>query len=134
MPQHLDVLRAHQAAQRASMITRLKRQRVPNVDAALGESLGWVFPARHPGKFMHNTAPRKALHLALKKAKLSLDFTIHGFRHTFNDLVRKLADGIVVRAMTGPQLGGDDRALRQGRDREKCEVVEKLLRLVQGGD
>jgi integrase len=50
---------------------------------------------------MHNTAPRKALAKCCAEAGVSQRFTIHGFRRTSNNLVRRVAEGVVVRSMSG---------------------------------
>lgn len=85
----LQALRAHRAR-------LLKAQHVGLAD-------GWVFPSRQRGQFalMHNTAPRNAIAKCCAKAGISHRFTVHGFRRTFNNLVRKVAEGVVVRSMTG---------------------------------
>lgn len=88
-PVVLQALRTHRAQ-------LLKAQHV-------GLAEGWVFPSRQRGQFalMHNTAPRKAIMKCCTEAGISHRFSVHGFRRTFNNLVRKVAEGVVVRSTTG---------------------------------
>ena len=111
----LDVLKAHRLA--------LFRDQHP------GLSEGWMFPA-DKGGLMHNTAPRRALAKCLRAAGITARFTIHGFRRTFNNLIRQVTAGEVVRAMTGhstvamtehySHVGGD----------EKRAAITSLVRLI----
>jgi integrase len=88
-PELAQVLREHRAR-------LLKAQHV-------GLAEGLVFPSQQRGAFayMHNTAPRRALAKCCAEAGVGHRFTIHGFRRTFNNLVRRVAEGVVVRSMTG---------------------------------
>lgn len=96
-----------------------------------GFSEGWMFPA-DKGGLMHNTAPRRALAKCLRAAGVKTRFTIHGFRRTFNNLMRQVTAGEVVRAMTGhstvamtehySHVGGD----------EKRAAIASLVQLVAG--
>ncbi|MCA9608234.1 MAG: tyrosine-type recombinase/integrase [Myxococcales bacterium] len=80
------VLRAH----RREM---LKQQR-PGIAA------GWVFVNRKGN--LYNTATlRKPLERVMERVGIDRRQTTHGFRRTFNNLVRQFATGEVVRAMTG---------------------------------
>jgi integrase len=67
---------------------------------APGFDSGYIFPSKN-GKLLYGPSARKPLQRALTKAKISRRFSPHGFRHTFNNLVRQQASGEVVRAMTG---------------------------------
>lgn len=69
-------------------------------EQAPGLAAGWVFPSR-TGGLMYNSSPTKALKAALSACEIRRRFTFHGFRHTFNDLSRRVASGQVVRAITG---------------------------------
>jgi integrase len=98
----LAVLKAHRERQLAALLKRAKRQRVPNIDACLIGPDDLVFRAPRSRKHMHNTAPRRALLKCLEKAGIERRFTVHGSRHTFNNLLRQSTkDGTLVRSMTG---------------------------------
>lgn len=60
----------------------------------------WIFPTRSGG--LHKGSPlRKVLRAALKTAKIETDLTPHGLRRTLNDLVRRVANREVTKAITG---------------------------------
>jgi integrase len=137
VPELQDVLVTHWAAQREKLINRVKRERVTDLRDANVQSV-YVFPAnRRKGVvFMHNTAPRKALLLCLEKAGITRRFTVHGFRHTFNNLVRQVdearGNAIVLRAMTGHSSEAMTEHYSEVAIEEKRRAVAGLLRLVQG--
>lgn len=135
MPELLEVLNAHREAQREAIAKRLRRKRIPNLASA--NPGDWVFPSRQPGKLMHSTAPRKPLILATEKAGVAPGFTVHGFRHTFNNLVRQVAElngqNVVLQAMTGHSSDEMTEHYSQVSIDEKRRAVGGLLRLVQGG-
>lgn len=70
------------------------------VDQAPGLAEGWVFPSE-TGTLRSHSALQKPLKAALKAAGTEKHFTLHGFRHTFNNLLRQATTGEVVRSMTG---------------------------------
>jgi integrase len=143
MPELAAVLATHREAQRAAFTKRAKRRQIPDLTAfATGD---WVFPSRQVQevegaplalKLMHSTAPRKPLALALAKAGLEPGFTTHGFRHTFNNLVRNVAElngqNIVLQAMTGHSSDEMTEHYSQVSIEEKRRAVGGLLRLVHG--
>lgn len=53
------------------------------------------------GTLLCGPSLRKPLLGALRKAGIDRRFTVHGFRHTFNNMARQLASGDVVRSMLG---------------------------------
>ena len=61
---------------------------------------GWVFPS-NKGTLIRGSSLRKPLQRALTKADITDRFTVHGFRRTFNNLMRQVASGEVVRSITG---------------------------------
>jgi hypothetical protein len=67
---------------------------------APGLSEGWVFPTSE-GTLMAHSALTKPLKTALKEAGIEKRFTIHGFRRTFNNLLRQATTGEVVRSIMG---------------------------------
>jgi integrase len=101
-PEFLTVLRAHRARQLEALQKRAKRQRVTNIDACTIGAGELVFRAPRSRGHMHNTAPRRALLKCLAKAGIERRFTVHGSRHTFNNLLRQhTKDGVLVRSLTG---------------------------------
>ncbi len=69
-------------------------------EQAPGFADGWIFPAKTK-TLVVGTGLQKPLRAALKNAGIDQRFTLHGFRRTFNNLMRQVASGEVVRAMTG---------------------------------
>ena len=67
---------------------------------APGFADGWVFPSK-AGTLMSHVTLQKPLAAALVAAGISERFTLHGFRRTFNNLLRQATTGEVVRSMTG---------------------------------
>jgi integrase len=153
LPELEQVLEQHREAQREALVRRLKRDLQRAGIARLDEEYqkateaGWMFPAhrRKGGQLMHNTAPAKPLKKALEAAELELkkqglepigDFTVHGLRHTFNNIVRQLAESegqnIVARAMTGHAGEEMQEHYSHVSVGEKAALVGKMLRLVKG--
>lgn len=59
-----------------------------------------VFPTRTGG--LHKGTPlNRVLKDACRRAGITIRFTPHGFRRTWNDVARRVADGVVVRSMIG---------------------------------
>ena len=61
---------------------------------------GLVFSQRNGNPYQNTTFPG-ALREACKKAGVTFRFTPHGFRRTWNNMARRVAGGVVVRAMMG---------------------------------
>jgi integrase len=61
---------------------------------------GWVFP-NEKGHLYKGAPLRKVLDAACIECKTKRRVTCHGLRHTANDLLRRVADGEVVRAIIG---------------------------------
>lgn len=61
---------------------------------------GWVFPSE-TGWPVYASTLQKPLKRALAAAGITERFTIHGFRRTFNNLVRPFVTGDVLRSMMG---------------------------------
>lgn len=130
----LAVLDAHRVSQREKLVRRLKRQRVPDIKLSKADTV-WMFPApRAHGKFLHSSSPRKPLHAAMASVGIE-DFTVHGFRHTFNNLVRQAAgmqgQNLVLQAMTGHSSDEMTEHYSQVSIEEKRKAVGGLLRLVR---
>ena len=75
------------------------RQRLVR-DQAPGLSEGLVFPSR-VGTYLRNASLRKPLGRALEAAGVSERFIVHGFRQTWNNLLRQVASGANTRSMIG---------------------------------
>lgn len=86
-PLLVDVLRVH----RRELVSR----------QAKGLAAGWVFPSRVGRPHADPSAIRKPLAAALEAAEVGRWVTPHGLRRSFNNLVRQVAAGEVVRSMTG---------------------------------
>jgi integrase len=67
---------------------------------APGLAEGWMFPSE-TGTLRSHSALQKPLATAVEASGISRHFTLHGFRHTFNNLLRRATTGEVVRSMTG---------------------------------
>lgn len=71
-----------------------------------GLAEGWIFPTEKGT--LHKGSPlRDVLDAACAECKTKRRITTHGLRHTANDLLRRVADGEVVRAIIGhstPQM------------------------------
>ena len=68
---------------------------------AKGLGAGWVFPSRVGKPHADPSAIRKPLAAALEAAGVGRWVSPHGLRRSFNNLVRQVAAGEVVRSMTG---------------------------------
>lgn len=93
----------------------------------------WLFPSRvvrHRGKPMHKKALRKPLLLALAAAKLEDRLTTHGLRRTFNDLMRQVSTGEVVRSIMGHVTERMTEHYSHVRMTEKADAAAKVVRLV----
>jgi integrase len=104
---------------------RLVRNQAP------GLSEGLVFPSR-VGTYRRNASLRKPLGRALQAAGMSDRFTLHGFRRTWNNLLRQVASGAITRSMIGHET--EEMFLHYShieRD-EKHSAVERALALVDG--
>lgn len=82
-----------------SKTIRKHRQRLLKRQAP-GLSSGWVFVNRK-GRLYSTTALQKPIERVMRKVEITRRQTTHGFRRTFNNLVRQFTTGEVVRAMTG---------------------------------
>jgi len=104
---------------------RLVRNQAP------GLSEGLVFPSR-VGTYRRNASLRKPLERALQAAGISDRFTLHGFRRTWNNLLRQVASGAITRSMIGHET--EEMFLHYShieRD-DKHSAVERALALVDG--
>lgn len=100
---------------------------------APGFAEGWVFPSRVGTLLQPGASVRKPLARALAAAGIERRFTVHGFRRTFNNLVRQVAAGEVVRSMTGHVTEEMTEHYSHIGVDEKRSAVQQALRLVTGG-
>jgi len=88
---------------------------------------GLVFPTAQ-GTLHKGTPLGGVLRRACKRAGISIRFTPHGMRRTWNNIARQLADGMVVRAMIGhADEGMTEHYSRVGND-EKRTAAEAVAR------
>ncbi|MEY4514882.1 MAG: hypothetical protein RLZZ450_7004 [Pseudomonadota bacterium] len=93
----------------------------------------WLFPSQvafHKGKPMHKKALRKPLLVALEAAGLEGHLTTHGLRRTFNDLMRQVSSGEVVRSIMGHVTERMTEHYSHVRSEEKADAVARIVRLV----
>lgn len=134
-PELLTILRDHRAAQLKARKKKAKREQVTQWDALTIGDDDLIFVAPRSNTHMHNTAPRKALLACIEKAGIDRRFTVHGSRHTFNNLLRRSTkDLTLVRSMMGHSEGDGkitDRYSDVGNE-EKRAAVTGLVVLVGG--
>lgn len=119
LPQQLaDVLQAH----RRSLVQA----------QAPGLKEGWVFPSAK-GTLIRGASLRKPLARALAQAGVTDRFTVHGFRRTFNNLMRQVASGEVVRSITGHVTERMTEHYSHVEADEKQAAVTAVLQLVSTG-
>lgn len=130
----LSVLHAHRAAQLEARKRKAKREQVTAWDALSIGADELVFHSPRALKHMHNTAPRRALTKCLAKAGIESRFTIHGSRHTFNNLLRLHSkDLVLVREMMGHAEGDGSISVRYSEvELEEQRTARTGLRLVVG--
>ena len=85
-------------AELAEMLTGRRKELLSA--QAPGLAAGWVFPSK-VGTLMSHVTLQKPLKAALTAAGIEERFTLHGFRRTFNNLLRQATTGEVVRSLTG---------------------------------
>jgi integrase len=111
-------------------ILKQHRQRLVR-NQAPGLSEGLVFPSR-VGTYRRNAALRKPLKRALQAAGIADRFTLHGFRRTWNNLLRQVSSSAITQSMIGHET--EEMFLHYShieRD-EKHIAVERALALVDG--
>jgi integrase len=107
-----------------------EHRRVLVAKQAAGLSEGWVFPGRG-GKLLHNTTLRAAMQTCAAAAGIPHRFSVHGFRRTFNNLMRQVTeDKVVLRSMTGHATEEMTEHYSHVALREKHAGVAQLMRLV----
>lgn len=94
-----------------------------------GFSAGWIFPSGS-GWPVYPSTLHKPLKRALAVAGITERFTIHGFRRTFNNLVRPLVAGDVLRAMMGHSNEAMTEHYSHIAMAEKRKALDHFMRLV----
>ena len=97
-----------------------------------GLTEGWVFPT-DDGKCHRGYPLASHLKRACKAAGITIRFTQHGLRRTWNDLARRHVDGAVVRAIMGHSEKGGEvmtdhySSIRLAEKRAGLETVVKVV-------
>lgn len=97
-----------------------------------GLAAGWVFPSSG-GKPKTSSSVRGALLDALEEAGVRRRQTIHGLRRTFNDLLRQITSGEVLRSMTGHSSAKMSEHYSHVAGEEKQAAVAKAFQVIRGG-
>lgn len=120
MPDELaDVLRAH--LRRISQDPKLARE-------------GWVFPSETGGPYKGGAGSiAKPLARAAAGIKLGRVVSAHDFRHTWNNILRQVADDEVQKAITGHSTDEMRMHYSHVSHGEKLEAMDAGLKLLKGG-
>ena len=94
---------------------------------------GWVFPSSVGTPHKNASVMRKAFARCLGGIGVDRRFTSHGLRRTANNLLRKIASGLVTRAIVGHSSEEMTEHYSHVDHEEKRAAAEGLLQLVQGG-
>ena len=130
-PELKEVLHQHRERMRTDELRRLRRQGAEVIDLSVLKPDDWVFTTR-PGVLMHNNGPRRALRACLEAAGITDRMTVHGFRRTFNNLLRQVAsDAVVVRSMTGHATPEMTEHYSHVASAEKHKALTNLVHLVR---
>lgn len=116
-----------------------EHRRVMVAEQTPGLASGWVFPARTVRKKrddgvwppVSTSSLRKPLRDALKTAELQGRITTHGLRRTWNNLLRQVAAGEVVRSITGHVTERMTEHYSHVHQNEKALAATRALSLVQ---
>jgi len=98
-----------------------------------GLRAGWVFPSSS-GTPKSSASIRPALLAALADAGVRRRQTVHGLRRTFNDLLRQLTSGEVVRSMTGHSSAAMTGHYSHVDAKEKSAAVSRAFEVIRGGE
>lgn len=97
-----------------------------------GLAAGWVFPSSS-GTPKSSACIRPALLEALEDAGVRRRQTVHGLRRTFNDLLRQITSGEVVRSMTGHSSKVMTEHYSHVAQSEKSAAVTRAFEVIRGG-
>lgn len=102
---------------------RLERDRPPGADP------GWVFPSKK-GVMRFTTTLSSPLDRATEAAEISTRITPHGFRRTFNNLLRQVTTMTVQKSITGHSTDRMAEHYSHVHIDEKHDAVRKVFGLV----
>jgi len=111
-------------------VLKQHRQRLIR-NQARGLSEGLVFPSR-VGTYRRNASLRKPLGRALQAAGIADRFTLHGFRRTWNNLLRQVSSSAITQSMIGHETEEMFLHYSHIERGEKHSAVERALALVDG--
>ena len=111
-------------------VLKQHRQRLVR-DQAPGLSEGLVFPSR-VGTHHRNASLRKPLARALQAVGIPDRFTLHGFRRSWNNILRQVSSGAITRSMIGHATEEMFLHYSHIEREEKQDAVDRALALVGG--
>jgi integrase len=111
---------------------RARRQQMIR-DQHPGIEHGWIFPTVK-GKLHKGSPLRKVLDAACLACGTKRRVTPHGLRHTANDLLRRVTDGEVVRAIIGHSTTAMTHHYSHVDENEKRLAVTRVLAVVRGDE
>lgn len=97
-----------------------------------GLAEGWIFPTER-GTLHRGSPLRDVLDAACVACETKRRITPHGLRHTANDLLRRVADGEVVRAITGHVTEQMTHHYSHVDETEKRAATVRAFEVVTGG-
>ena len=114
----------------AEVLSARRKQMVADQHPGLAE--GWIFPTEKGT--LHKGSPlRDVLDAACADCKTKRRITTHGLRHTANDLLRRVADGEVVRAIIGHSTPQMTHHYSHVDETEKRTAATRAFEVVIGG-
>jgi len=116
-PELAKVLKGHRA--------KLEAKGLPIDDDA------WVFPWRNGG-LLPQSHLRAPLRFVLAKLGIKKRVTTHGLRRSFNNLIRQVAGGIIVRSIVGHSDEGMTEHYSRVGGAEKLAAVGGIVKLIPG--
>lgn len=94
---------------------------------------GWIFPDGN-GRLHRSWPLLRVMRAALKAAGIARRVTVHGLRHTANDLLRRVASAEVVRSIVGHSTTAMTEHYSHVDADEKRAAQAAMLRLVRGAE
>lgn len=113
------------------MVTLRKHRKDLTERSVPGVEEGWVFPTEK-GTLAYPGTLRKPLKAALDAANITRRFTVHGFRHTMNNLLRQSASAVVARSIVGHTTEAMTEHYSHVGAEERRQAVTRVLRRVVG--
>jgi len=111
---------------------RKREDAVIPVSSQMNPAAGWIFPTEKGT--LHKGSPlRDLLDAACTACGTKRRVTCHGLRHTANDLLRRITDGEVVRAILGHSTAAMTHHYSHVDEGEKRIAAMRVLEVVTGG-